>query len=382
MDAKLIEILKLEDLNDLKKARGVSKSKITITCKILKPVISVQKDGKLKLEELDDDFVEENLAKLDTAWKELNAVNDRILELADGEEKETDAAVEYISSVSVQMSEIRSARSKYNKLKELAIKSSSLLSKIDQKKLELDVLDPKSSEDWTCKTKDLDANALKDLEVMFDYKKEINRVDTTFGELLDLVTTLKEAYAAAALDSACVEQEIGFSITALNKQKTTYLRELERVMLAQDKIHSVSISSSESTTSDAVTPVVVQSVKIKAREALRFSGKAEDFAAFQKEFKALVVPGRSAADIAATLKDSAPKKHQHLFINCEATDWTSMLDIMQRELAPTRDIVNNVRATLKRIKPIDKDDKKADQKFVDMVDTLMKIKRDLTEVKN
>ena len=57
-----------------------------------------------------------------------------------------------------------------------------------------------------------------------------------------------------------------------------------------------------------------------------------------------------------------------------------MLDIMQRELAPTRDIVNNVRATLKRIKPIDKDDKKADQKFVDMVDTLMKIKRDLTEL--
>ena len=127
MDAKLIEILKLEDLNDLKKARGVSKSKLTVTCKILKPVISVKKDGKLKLEKLDDDFVQENFTKLDTTWKELNAVNDRILELADGEEKETDAAVEYISAVSVQMSEIRSAQSKYNKLKELAIKSFTLV---------------------------------------------------------------------------------------------------------------------------------------------------------------------------------------------------------------------------------------------------------------
>ena len=379
MEVKL-QILESTDLTKVRKCQGSKKAKITSAYNILKPLLIKPKGVRLDLDEIDDDLVNENMAKLGQAWTELSVINDHILELVEDKDDETETAHNYLSQVSKVVSEIRGAVKKYTKIKELATKTPSLICKIEQKKSELSCIDMSGSSHWANKTKNLGKDALKEIDVLFDYRKEIKRVEHTYNELSDLITTLKELYMSAGLEAKHVIDDIGFDLDEITVQKFIYLQELERVHLAHGQPEPVSKSDPSLETSVSVVPATTPSVKIKAREAPKFSGKAEEFAAFQKEFKALVVPGRCDADIAATLKDSTPRKHQHLFVNCAATDWVEMLEIMQKELAPTRDIVNNVRATIKKIRPIDKDDKKADQKLVEMVDTMLKIKRDLTEV--
>ena len=49
-----------------------------------------------------------------------------------------------------------------------------------------------------------------------------------------------------------------------------------------------------------------------------------------------------------------------------------MLDILQKELAPTRDVVNAVNLQLSKLKRITSDDKESDKKFVLMVETIEK----------
>ena len=57
-----------------------------------------------------------------------------------------------------------------------------------------------------------------------------------------------------------------------------------------------------------------------------------------------------------------------------------MLNVLQRELAPTRDVINNVKLQLTKMKKITPDDKEGDRKFITMVEELEKISRDLKAI--
>ena len=53
---------------------------------------------------------------------------------------------------------------------------------------------------------------------------------------------------------------------------------------------------------------------------------------------ALVPKGRSNEEVAALLELSIPSKKVYLLRGCQQDDYEGMLDILQKELAPTRDI--------------------------------------------
>ena len=57
-----------------------------------------------------------------------------------------------------------------------------------------------------------------------------------------------------------------------------------------------------------------------------------------------------------------------------------MLDVLQKELAPTRDVVNSVNLQLSKFKRISADDKESDRRFVQLVEALEKMERDLTAI--
>ena len=57
-----------------------------------------------------------------------------------------------------------------------------------------------------------------------------------------------------------------------------------------------------------------------------------------------------------------------------------MLIILQRELAPTRDVVNSINLQLSKLKRITSDDRESDKKFVLMVESIEKMQRDLKAI--
>ena len=70
----------------------------------------------------------------------------------------------------------------------------------------------------------------------------------------------------------------------------------------------------------------------------------------------------------------------YLLRECRQDDYRGMLTIQKRELAPTRDVINNVKLQLTKIKKITADDKDGDHKFIYMVEDLEKISRDLKSI--
>ena len=114
MEVKL-QILESTDLTKVRKCQGSKKAKITSAYNILKPLLIKPKGVRLDLDEIDDDLVNENMAKLGQAWTELSVINDHILELVEEKDDETEAAHKYLSQVSKVVSEIRGAVKKIYK---------------------------------------------------------------------------------------------------------------------------------------------------------------------------------------------------------------------------------------------------------------------------
>ena len=111
----------------------------------------------------------------------------------------------------------------------------------------------------------------------------------------------------------------------------------------------------------------------------KFTGKAEDFASWKQRFSSLVPAGREDAEIAILLEQAIPENKRYLVRGCD-NDWEKMFEVLQKELAPTRDVVNSINLQLSKLKRISADDKEGDRKFVQLVESLEKMERDLKAI--
>ena len=57
-----------------------------------------------------------------------------------------------------------------------------------------------------------------------------------------------------------------------------------------------------------------------------------------------------------------------------------MFDVLQKEVAPTRDVINAINLQLSKLKRITSEDKDSDRKFVQFVESIEKMQRDLTAI--
>ena len=89
--------------------------------------------------------------------------------------------------------------------------------------------------------------------------------------------------------------------------------------------------------------------------------------------------GRSNAEVCVLLEQAIPEGKRYLLRSCEQ-DYNEMFTLLQKELAPTRDVVNSINLQLSKLKRITADDKESDRKFVHMVETIEKIVRDLEAI--
>ena len=108
----------------------------------------------------------------------------------------------------------------------------------------------------------------------------------------------------------------------------------------------------------------------------KFSGLYRDFPKYKRDFNTIVaVEGRSAIDIGATLKESIPKKHQHLIDNLSMDKHLEMMQILTRKFGGSRLIVAEVVSEIRNMKPVT-----TDKMFIEFVDSIDKIHRDLVEL--
>ena len=115
-------------------------------------------------------------------------------------------------------------------------------------------------------------------------------------------------------------------------------------------------------------------IKIKL-PAISFSGLPRDFANFKKEFEEIVVPGRPASEVGALLRDAIPEKHKHLVRNLDLSNHAGAMNILQEEFGKPEHIMNWVVNELSKLKLVT-----SDKLFVDFVEKLEKISRDLEAV--
>ena len=116
-------------------------------------------------------------------------------------------------------------------------------------------------------------------------------------------------------------------------------------------------------------------LKINKPDALKFSGEAREFASFKRDFMAIVVPNRDKAQIGMHFKQAIPEKHKHLLANKDLDDWESMMSVIEEELASPKLIVDITVGEIERMKTAT-----SDKAFVDFVEALEKIERDLETV--
>ena len=182
--------------------------------------------------------------------------------------------------------------------------------------------------------------------------------------------TLFDLFEQTGVDDKTAAERVKFDPVKDAKRLHLVIAELDRLAEVKKKQEANKVSS------DTVDSTVAQEkekapLKMDRIQTPKFSGKAEDFASWKERFISLVPQGRDNAEICVLLEQAVPEGKQYLLRGC-GNDYTKMLDILQKELAPTRDVVNAVNLQLSKLKRITSDDKESDKKFVLMVETIEK----------
>ena len=107
-----------------------------------------------------------------------------------------------------------------------------------------------------------------------------------------------------------------------------------------------------------------------------FSGKSRDFAIFKRDFETIVaVDGRSDIEVGTLLKSCIPLKWKYLLDKVDNKNHKEMMDILKNKFGRARVIVDECTAEIRKMKIIT-----SDQEFIDFVENVDKIKRDLEQL--
>ena len=178
-----------------------------------------------------------------------------------------------------------------------------------------------------------------------------------------------------------VEQKVKFEYSEELKEVGKLNLDLNKILEAK-KINSDKnkLSSAQqilsSTFREPSSTSKVSPIKINKPDPIKFSGQPRDFATFKRSFEAIIVPNRSIADIGLYLKQAIPSKDLHLIDNVDIENYSEMMNILAKEFGTTRKIVDSVITEMEKFKVVT-----TDKMFIDFVEKLEKIHRDLKTMK-
>ena len=202
----------------------------------------------------------------------------------------------------------------------------------------------------------------------------------SFEALLVSVAQLKNALKLRGHSDKEIEEKIKFNrsqeqveIGKLNIELSKIL-EAKRINSDRRKL-SVSGPALSSTLNDSSRPYLTP-IKLNKPDPIKFSGEPRDFAAFRRDFEAIIVPNRSPADIGLYLKQAIPAKDVHILNNVDLDNYTEMMSILSAKFGSTRRIVDSIITDIDKLKVVT-----TDKMFIEYVERLERINRDVVTVK-
>ena len=201
-----------------------------------------------------------------------------------------------------------------------------------------------------------------------------------FTNLVAGAKLVRGGYEAREDEETSYEAKVDYSKE--QREMSELLIKLERIILTQkvneEKEKSIGFHAMagagvlSSTRIDSSSGSSV--IKMNKVECPKFSGFPRDFAQFKKEFESIVaVPGRQDNEVGVQLRNAIPRKFVHLINNFELADYKSMMEVLTVEFGASYLVVDDVVAQIERIKLVIND-----KTFIDFVEKLEKIQRDLS----
>ena len=197
-----------------------------------------------------------------------------------------------------------------------------------------------------------------------------------FEDLTLNATELSSALEFRGDSATDVEGKVKFLYAEELKDVTSLNVKLDKMIAVQKLSSGFNRSASQSQLnstfkeSQKATPI-----KINKPDAIKFSGFSRDFATFKRDFEAIIVPNRSAADVGLYLKQAIPSKHLYLIANLDIEEYGEMMKVLSAEFGTSRLIVDSVVSEIEKMKYII-----TDKMFLEFVEKLEKIHRDLKTV--
>ena len=229
----------------------------------------------------------------------------------------------------------------------------------------------------TCELSDDD---LLKHKVLIDADSRIKELKDQWDLVNSFQETLWELLDSNDFEQKDAEEKVNFDAVKEAQRMHCAVKQLERISVAMKNQILVSAASNKAEVKeDSVSTKSPAPLKLDKIKTPKFSGKPEDYAAWKERFCALVPTGREEAETCVLLEQSVPENKRYLLRGC-GQDYKQMLEVLQKELAPTRDVVNSINLQLSKLKKITPDDRESDKRFVQMVEALEKMERDLKAI--
>ena len=191
-----------------------------------------------------------------------------------------------------------------------------------------------------------------------------------FDALANRATELISALEARGDEATAILDKVKFDYSEELKLVSKTKIDLNKIIAAQKISTDKNKSASQVLSSTFREHPTVCPIKINKPDPIKFSGQPRDFATFKRDFEAIIVPHRSAADIGLYMKQAIPSKDLHLITNVDVENHAEMMRILSAEFGTTRQIVDSVVSEIS-----------SDKMFLEYVEKLEKINRYLKTMK-
>lgn len=360
---------KMSALDKLNKDRAVAKGKVTSLVNSLK--VHLTKEGAEAQEA--DIKVDDDLKKLDTAFKAFKAAHVKVCEAV--EETETDEKkIEdliktndaYLNQVKDPVYEIGRMSKKFSARLKLPAVKENLLNEFGSYKLQREELVDNGKK--VAKTEGADRLHIPLAEIRTSFNKayvSLVKAQSEFKRVCEDLGLTTEAEVKK------VDAKIPFGVD-LNQDHTKARNEATTMVNLQEDLREARAASPPPRVASTSTATPI---KLAKADAISFSGEPRDFPKFKIEFNDIVVPNRDDQEIGLRLKQALPKRHSHVLDNFSLREHVLMMKRLEEHFGTSEMIVCSIAADIKKLKmPTDA------KSFVSFVDRIEAADRELRAV--
>ena len=375
------EALKSSDPKEIKRLRGSISTQITIDINLLAKELAKKTGGSFDLDKMCHQIIKIQKEKLLTHFDLIQKLHERYVERREegideaAEQSLVSEDVQYLEDIVTKIGPILDEIEAYEECQKDANKAKSLAKCDDENKeavtkakKEFSVVHEKlkTKVDEIIATEE-GSDKRAELIKLLPVESMIHDLTVALNGVKDSCNTLKESFQATQKGG---EEKFA----ADHEYDSEYSNFVDLNM--QLKVFEQAKANLAAATTTVVTGTVdtkkCAPLKVNKPDTLKFSGQARDFAPFKRDFMAIIVPNRDDAQIGIHFKQAIPSKHQHLIANKELKDWEGMMTVIEEELATPKIIVDQTVGEIERMKTAT-----SDKSFVEFVDALEKIQRDL-----